>query len=65
MNLLYNPITTHRHARWFAVIAYGVGWLLLQLCAVIKADWSVWLGYAGLIVWIIPVMWVAKRWSES
>jgi hypothetical protein len=65
MDLLVNPITTHKHARWFALIAYIIGLVLLMLCALIPYDWGAYLGAAAWVIWSIPVMWGAYKWSQG
>lgn len=64
MTLIENPITTHKHARWFALAAYLIGVALIVIGYLIKADWSVYLMILGLLIWTIPVMWCAYRWSK-
>lgn len=65
MSLLENKITTHKHARWFAVIAYFVGMVMIMAGHFLNADWSAYLMVAGLFLWVIPVMWSAYMWSKD
>ena len=64
-SLIDNWVTTHTHARWIALGAYILGVLFILLGYMLTADWSVLLMMAGLIIWTIPVMWVAYRWSNG
>lgn len=64
-SLIDNWVTTHKHARWIALGAYLLGATLIAVGYILTAGWSVFLMMAGLVVWTIPVMWVAYRWSKD
>lgn len=64
-SLVENWLTTHAHARWIALGAYILGVVLTLMGYWLTYSWSVFLMIAGLVVWSIPVMWVAYRWSKG
>lgn len=64
-HLVDNWVTTHKHARWIALGAYVLGVLLILAGYILTAGWSVLLMVAGLVIWIIPIMWVAHKWSRN
>ncbi len=65
MDLLINPITTHKNARWFAVIAYLAG----VVCMIAARFFDGWVGdviaISTFIFWYIPVAWCAYKWSQG
>lgn len=65
MDLLENPITTHKNARWFAVIAYLLGMALIGIGYLLSWWWSWIIMAAGLVVWYVPVAWCAYKWSQG
>lgn len=63
--LLFNPITMHKNARWFALYAYLLGNILLIAGYLLQPSWSVYVMIAGLAVWFIPVMWCGKMFATG
>lgn len=63
--LLFNPLTTHKHARWIALGTYIAGVLLTQLSRFVDGMGGLVMCYAGLLIWIVPVMWCAKMFATG
>lgn len=63
MNILVNPITTHKNARWFALCGLFLGQALILAGYTIPAKWSIYVMIAGLAVWYVPIAWCAYRWA--
>lgn len=63
--LLFNPITMHPQARWIALITYIIGVFVIQGSRWVDGTGGLIMCYAGLIMWIIPVMWCAKMFATG
>lgn len=64
-HLIHNRITQHTHARLVAFMGYlgGVGAVLAGYA--MSGAFSVVLMVLGLLIWSVPIMYVAKQWSEK
>ena len=64
-HLIHNPITEHTHARLIAFLAYLAGAVAVLGGYAMSGALSVLLMAVGLLIWSVPVMYVAKQWSEK
>jgi hypothetical protein len=64
-HLVDNWITMHTHARWIALIGYVTGVLMLIVAGMLDGAVADIIASGALVVWIIPVMWVAHKWSKG
>lgn len=64
-HLVDNWITMHPYARWIALISYSGGVMLLLIASALTGFVADVLAIGALVIWIIPVMWVAHKWSRG
>lgn len=64
--MLNDKVWEHPAARWVALGCYVAGQIMLICLNFVNGFWPVEiLGAGALLIWGIPVMWCAYKWSKS